>query len=139
MVEVDDRVLMHAGSGAHVRITSRSGFVLFSNLRRADPCAKYASFVVKVWRNIHKPSFAETSDRILSPSLMTLCQHGCSNSPEHEWMCPSASPNVHHTREVAPTRSKGGLRKKKRTIDDALTRRCVIFAQHGSDGSVAPS
>ena len=28
---------------------------------------------------------------------------------------------------------------EKRMIDDALARRRVIFAQHGSDGSVAPS
>ena len=31
VVEVRVRILTHAGSGAHVRITRRSGFVLFSN------------------------------------------------------------------------------------------------------------
>ena len=138
MGEVDVRVLTHAGSGAHVRITA--DVVLFdflTSLRRTDPCAKYSSFVVKVLRKIHEPSFAVTSDLILSRCLMRLCQHGCSNSPEHEWMCPSASPNVHNTKKVAAARSKGGL--QRRTIDDALTRRRVIFAQHVSDGSVAPS
>ena len=121
-----------------MRITAVVLFHFLTSLRRADPCAKYASFVVKVWRNIHEPSFAETSDLILSRSLMTLCLHGCSNSPDHEWMCPSASPNVHNTREGWRTRDpKEDF--EKRTIDDVSTRRRVIFAQHVSDGSVAPS
>ena len=121
-----------------MRITAVVLFHFLTSLRRADPCAKYASFVVKVWRNIHEPSFAETSDLILSRSLMTLCLHGCSNSPDHEWMCPSASPNVHNTREGWRTRDPKEDFKNE-TIDDVSTRRRVIFAQHVSDGSVAPS
>ena len=65
MVEVHVRVLTQAGSGAHVRITRRCGFVFFSNLRRADPCAQILSFRVVVWRNVHEPSFAR--DERLDP------------------------------------------------------------------------
>ena len=112
-------------------------FDFLTSLRRADPCAKYASFVVKVWRKIHEPSFAETSDMIPSRSLMTLCQHGCSNSPEREWMCPSASRMSTTRGRWRPHDPKEDF--EKQTIDDVSTRRRVIFAQHASGGWVAPS
>ena len=58
---------------------SQADVVLSDILTRADLHAKYSSFV---------PSSSETSDRILTRSLMTLCQFACPLSvaecPPHE-------------------------------------------------------
>ena len=108
-----------------------------TSLRRADPCAKFSSFVVMACRNIHAPSFAETSDLILSRSLMTCA---CSIARTQ----PIMSGCAHQRRRMSTTRESWRTHDpkedcKKRTIDDVSTRRRVIFAQHASDGSVPPS
>ena len=133
VVEVRVRVLVHT-------CVSQSEVVLYAcptNLRRANPFAKFSCFVVMACRNIHAPSFAETSDLILTRSLMT-----CASSIARTQ--PIMSGCAHQRRRMSTTRESWRTHDpkedcKKRTIDDVSTRRRVIFAQHASDGSVPPS